>query len=426
MSARQRICSISCASAITPRCCIFPPATSWDAATAACSKNFRGTTCRAACADFDAEKEWQSLEALIRETEARAESPEVTEELRRAASKKNTPRKICTAPRSKTRFARIACAGCARRLTEAGIAPRERARLAQHLHVHEEPFRIADPEFSRREPAARRSPWCARRSWNRRSRSRFWAGTKASIPRRRFLICSALFSASFRRNESKCLDLIPVDLVCRGMTLIAAALVARRHAARLSTGDVGRESLRHAPVHRTDRPRPPQILSRAERLAAPAAPEVRRDSGFQSALRKAFRARAKSDRAGDQSQRRADSVRAAAAGAPGARTRKSDQARSRFSSLSFCTTITCSRPRTSSGSAPRFLPRNAPTFGYDARSLDWWDYWINVHIPALRKWCYPLIEGRQPEARPRRSVPLRSAPRRAPRSAAGATPAAAS
>jgi hypothetical protein len=46
------------------------------------------------------------------------------------------------------------------------------------------------------------------------------------------------------------------------------------------------------------------------------------------------------------------------------------------------------------------------TFGYDARSLDWWDYWINVHIPALRKWCYPLIEGRQPESPPKRSVPL--------------------
>ena len=49
---------------------------------------------------------------------------------------------------------------------------------------------------------------------------------------------------------------------------------------------------------------------------------------------------------------------------------------------------------------------SAPHFGYDARSLDWWDYWINVHIPALRKWCYPLIEGRQPEASPRRNVPL--------------------
>ena len=48
-------------------------------------------------------------------------------------------------------------------------------------------------------------------------------------------------------------------------------------------------------------------------------------------------------------------------------------------------------------------------FGYDARSIDWWDYWINVHIPALRKWCYPLIEGRHPEARPKRSVPLGAA-----------------
>ena len=45
-------------------------------------------------------------------------------------------------------------------------------------------------------------------------------------------------------------------------------------------------------------------------------------------------------------------------------------------------------------------------FAYDVRGLDWWDYWINVHIPALRKWCYPLIEGRAPEAPPRRSVPL--------------------
>ena len=51
-------------------------------------------------------------------------------------------------------------------------------------------------------------------------------------------------------------------------------------------------------------------------------------------------------------------------------------------------------------------PDEQADFGYDSRALDWWDYWINVHIPALRKWCYPLIEGRQPESRPRRSVPL--------------------
>ena len=52
-------------------------------------------------------------------------------------------------------------------------------------------------------------------------------------------------------------------------------------------------------------------------------------------------------------------------------------------------------------------PDERADFGYDARALDWWDYWINVHIPALRKWCYPLIEGRQPEARPRRSCAAR-------------------
>jgi long-chain acyl-CoA synthetase len=39
-------------------------------------------------------------------------------------------------------------------------------------------------------------------------------------------------------------------------------------------------------------------------------------------------------------------------------------------------------------------PAEREPFGYDASTIDWWDYWINVHIPALRKWSYPLIEGR--------------------------------
>ena len=43
---------------------------------------------------------------------------------------------------------------------------------------------------------------------------------------------SYLLGTFFRQlptNASKCLDLIPVDLVARGMTLITAALAARRH-----------------------------------------------------------------------------------------------------------------------------------------------------------------------------------------------------
>ena len=53
------------------------------------------------------------------------------------------------------------------------------------------------------------------------------------------------------------------------------------------------------------------------------------------------------------------------------------------------------------------LPENEKAdFAFDAGGIDWWDYWINVHLPALRKWCYPLIEGRSPEAPPKRSVQL--------------------
>ena len=45
-----------------------------------------------------------------------------------------------------------------------------------------------------------------------------------------------------------------------------------------------------------------------------------------------------------------------------------------------------------------------PTFGFDPESIDWWDYWINIHIPALRHWCYPLMEGRPLESRTPREL----------------------
>jgi hypothetical protein len=55
-------------------------------------------------------------------------------------------------------------------------------------------------------------------------------------------------------------------------------------------------------------------------------------------------------------------------------------------------------------------PAEKADFGYDTRSIDWWDYWINIHIPALRRWTYPLIEGRPLEARPARSFQLAAEP----------------
>jgi hypothetical protein len=46
-------------------------------------------------------------------------------------------------------------------------------------------------------------------------------------------------------------------------------------------------------------------------------------------------------------------------------------------------------------------------FGYDAASNDWWDYWINIHIPALRRWSFPLLEGQVPPPAPRYDFKLK-------------------
>ncbi len=40
------------------------------------------------------------------------------------------------------------------------------------------------------------------------------------------------------------------------------------------------------------------------------------------------------------------------------------------------------------------VPEERDAHGYDASAIDWPEYWIGTHIPALRKWSYPLIEGR--------------------------------
>jgi hypothetical protein len=51
-------------------------------------------------------------------------------------------------------------------------------------------------------------------------------------------------------------------------------------------------------------------------------------------------------------------------------------------------------------------PEERNAFGYDPSSVDWWDYWINIHVPALRRWVYPLIEGRPMEVRQNRAFTL--------------------
>ena len=98
---------------------------------------------------------------------------------------------------------------------------------------------------------------------------------------------SYLLGTSFRQlpsNERKRLDIIPVDSVCRGMTLIAAAIVERRHEPvyQLATSvtnpcDMRRSieltSLAHRKHYRAQ-----------EGLEILAAVAIRCDSGFEGAL----------------------------------------------------------------------------------------------------------------------------------------------
>lgn len=37
-----------------------------------------------------------------------------------------------------------------------------------------------------------------------------------------------------------------------------------------------------------------------------------------------------------------------------------------------------------------------PEFAWDPRALDWRDYWLDVHMPGMRRWSFPLFEGDDP------------------------------
>lgn len=42
-------------------------------------------------------------------------------------------------------------------------------------------------------------------------------------------------------------------------------------------------------------------------------------------------------------------------------------------------------------------PAIEPFFRFAPETIDWRGYWLDVHMPGLRRWAFPLIEGRRPE-----------------------------
>ncbi len=351
---------------------------------------------------FDAEQEWQALRGLTRRMEAQSESAKVLEELRRQAVEKQHAAKDLQGVALENQIRKNRFRWLRNTLTEAGT------RRAQELgwsNTYTLTKGLAESLIQTRGaglPIAIVRPAIVEssveqpfRGWNE------GINTSASL--------SYLLGTYFRQlptNERKCLDLIPVDMVCRGMTLIAAALVERRHEPvyQLAT----------SVANPCDMRRSIELTSLAHRKF------YRGQNGFHHWLRLRFDAIPVSK------------SRYLKLSAPAQKAFVQAINRSVVSTMPFVRRPLERRERElerliklidlfepfilhndhvfEAENVERLsaaLPESErATFGYDARSIDWWDYWINVHIPALRKWCYPLIEGRPLEPRPRREVTL--------------------
>jgi long-chain acyl-CoA synthetase len=353
---------------------------------------------------FDAAEECARLEALIQETEKRAESPEVTEEIRRMAKEKEHAAKDLHGAALENQIRKNRFRWLRQVLTEAGMRRANELgwpntytltkSLAESLIRN---FLDASPNAAIAvvRPAIVESsiekPFLG---WNE------GINTSASL--------SYLLGTFFRQlpsNANKCLDLIPVDLVSRGMTLIAAALVARRHdrVYHLAT----------SVANPCDMRRSIELTGLGHRKF------YRAQNGLNHRLRLKFDAipvsKARYEKLSAPAQRLiVQIINRTVEPLPFVRPPLARQERDLERVIKLITlfepfilendhVFEAANVERLSEALP---PAERAQFGYDARSLDWWDYWINVHIPALRKWCYPLIEGRQPEAAPRRSVPL--------------------
>src|SRR5207237_81822 len=173
----------------------------------------------AGLADFDSEREWHSLHDLVERAEQRANGAEVTEQLRQQALSKEHAAKNLSGAALENQIRKNRFRWLRDYLTEAGM---ERAAELGWPNTYTLTKSLAESLISKYGaglPIAVVRPAIVETSvaepfvgWNE------GINTSASL--------SYLLGTSFRQlpsNERKRLDIIPVDSVCRGMTLISAA-----------------------------------------------------------------------------------------------------------------------------------------------------------------------------------------------------------
>ncbi|HXY48469.1 MAG TPA: SDR family oxidoreductase [Terriglobales bacterium] len=355
--------------------------------------------------DFDAEREWRSLHELAGKAEALAESAAVTEELRRQAIEKEEAARDLQGVALENQIRKNRIRWLKNYLTEAG------ARRAVELgwpNTYTLTKSLAESlieKYGSGAPVAIVRPAIVETSvakpfqgWNE------GINTSASL--------SYLLGTSFRQlpsNERKRLDIIPVDAVCAGMTLIAAAVIERRHEPlyQLATSvtnpcDMGRSieltSLAHRKHYRAQEGLESWLRLRMDAIPVSKTRYKRMSAPAQKAIVKSIQRimaplplkkvpLAKAERNLERVEKLIQLFE------PFILHNEHDFVADNVEKLSYT-----------------LLPEEREQFGYDTRSLDWWEYWIDIHIPALRRWTYPLIEGRALELRPKRQFQWASEP----------------
>jgi hypothetical protein len=363
--------------------------------------------------DFDAEKEWRRLHEMVKLAEARAEGPEVAEELKKQALEKEHAAKGLSGHALENQIRKNRVRWLKNYLTEEGT---RRAKELGWPNTYTFTKSLAESMIARaiakaiakdgkglpiaivRPSIVETSVAKPFRGWNE------GINTSASL--------SYLLGTAFRQlpsNERKRLDIIPVDAVCAGMTLIGAALVERRHDPlyQLATSvtnpcDMGRSieltSLGHRRHYRAQEGLEywlrlrmdaiPVSKERYNRMSAPAQKMIIKSiqrvmAPLPSAMKKPL---AKTERNLERVEKLVELFE------PFILQNEHDFVADNVEKLSQALT-----------------PEEEETFGYDTAGLDWWEYWIDIHIPALRRWTYPLIEGRPLEARAPRVLQMQTA-----------------
>jgi thioester reductase-like protein len=350
---------------------------------------------------FDAEQEWRALQEFVKQAEIQAESDEVTSGLRMQAQSKEHAAKNLQGAALENQIRKNRVRWLKTYLTEAGT---RRAKELGWPNTYTLTKSLAESliaKYGAGLPVAIARPAIVETSvskpflgWNE------GINTSASL--------SYLLGTYFRQlptNKSKRLDIVPVDAVCSGMTLIAAAVMDRRHDTmyQLATSvtnpcDMGRSieltSLAHRKHYRAQEGLEswlrlrfdaiPVSKTRYNRMSAPAQKAIVKSiQRVMSPLPLKKAPFVKTERSLERLEKLIELFE------PFILLNEHDFAAENIEKLSYA-----------------LVPEEQDTFKYDTRSLDWWGYWINIHIPALRRWTYPLIEGRPLEARPPRSFQL--------------------